>query len=131
MSAILRRAFRVALPPLNFTTSRTAHLELANADDFRTKVLKNPKPVVVNFHGDWCEPCQILSPALRKMLKDDNNVDLLIINVDDNADLVHTFEVKAVPAVLCFKNGVVVDKFIGLVDINVLENVIKKLTELE
>lgn len=131
MTAMLRRAFRSILQPLNSTINRTTHLEVLNTDEFRTKVLKNPKPVLVNFHGDWCEPCKILTPALKEMLKDDDNVDLLIINVDDNADLVHTFEVKAVPAVLCFKNGVVVDKFIGLVDMNVVENVIKKLSELE
>lgn len=131
MSTILRRVWRGILKPLNTTFNRTTHLEVLNADDFRTKVLKNPKPVLVNFHANWCEPCAILTPALREMLKDDDNVDLLIINVDDQADLVHTFEVKAVPAVLCFKNGKVVDKFIGLVDMNIVENVIKKLSELE
>lgn len=41
--------------------------------------------------------------------------------------LVHLFEVKAVPAVLAFRNGVVVDKFIGLVDANMIEQLIEGL----
>jgi thioredoxin 1 len=40
---------------------------------------------------------------------------------------VHTFEVKAVPAVIAFRNGVVVDKFIGLVDGNMIEDLINNL----
>lgn len=41
--------------------------------------------------------------------------------------LVNLFEVKAVPAVLAFRNGVVVDKFIGLVDANMIEDLIANL----
>lgn len=62
-----------------------------------------------------------------EILEPQENVDLAIVDVDENADLVHTFEVKAVPAVLGFKNGVVVDKFIGLVDSNMIENLIEQL----
>lgn len=42
--------------------------------------------------------------------------------------LVNLFEVKAVPAILAFRNGVVVDKFIGLVDANMIEELISNLT---
>jgi thioredoxin-like negative regulator of GroEL len=44
-----------------------------------------------------------------------------------NFRLVNLFEVKAVPAVLAFRNGVVVDKFIGLVDANMIEDLINNL----
>lgn len=126
----------VALPPTTSTPSgthhcRQAHLNVINSDEFYIKVMKNKRPVLVNFHAEWCEPCKILTPALREAVKEDDKIDLLIINVDDCPELVHEFEVKAVPAVLCFKDGIVVDKFIGLVDLNVVENVIKKLSELE
>lgn len=56
-----------------------------------------------------------------------DDIDLAIVDVETNAELVHTFEVKAVPAVLAFRNGVVVDKFIGLTDANVIETLINKL----
>lgn len=74
-----------------------------------------------------CEPCKILTPKLIEILEPEETVDLAIVDVDENVDLVHTFEVKAVPAVLGFKNGVVVDKFIGLVDSEMIEHLIAQL----
>lgn len=61
------------------------------------------------------------------LLENHEDIDLAVVDVDNNADLVHTFEVKAVPAVLAFRNGVVVDKFIGLVDANMIETLINNL----
>lgn len=84
-------------------------------------------PVIVNFHAEWCDPCKILTPKMEELLENSDEIDLAIIDVENNTDLVETFEVKAVPAVLAFRNGVVVDKFIGLVDANSIESIIEKL----
>lgn len=64
---------------------------------------------------------------MAELLEPMTDIDLAVVDVDTNADLVNTFEVKAVPAVLAFRNGVVVDKFIGLVDSAMIENLINKL----
>lgn len=66
---------------------------------------------------------------MADLLETHNDVDLAVVDVDTNHELVHTFEVKAVPAVLAFRNGVVVDKFIGLVDADMIENLIHKLAK--
>lgn len=78
------------------------------------QVVNNANPVIVNFHAEWCDPCKILTPKLEELLGESSDIDLAVLDVESHIDLVHTFEVKAVPAVLCFRNGVVVDKFIGL-----------------
>uniref|UniRef100_A0A034VR18 Thioredoxin, mitochondrial n=1 Tax=Bactrocera dorsalis TaxID=27457 RepID=A0A034VR18_BACDO len=95
--------------------------------EFDQKVINNDNPVVVNFHAEWCDPCKILTPKMSELLDDSEEIDLATIDVDTNSELVETFEVKAVPAVLAFRNGVVVDKFIGLVDANSIESLINKL----
>ncbi|XP_055923222.1 thioredoxin, mitochondrial [Eupeodes corollae] len=95
--------------------------------DFDRKVINSENPVIVNFHAEWCDPCKILTPKMEELLGNSDEIDLAVIDVDSNTDLVETFEVKAVPAVLAFKNGVVVDKFIGLVDANSIETLIQKL----
>lgn len=64
---------------------------------------------------------------MTEMLEPLDDIDLAVVDVDSNIDLVNTFDVKAVPAILAFRNGVVVDKFIGLVDQSMIENLIKKL----
>lgn len=90
-------------------------------------MVNSENPVIVNFHAEWCDPCKILTPKLQELLEPSPDIDLAVVDVDTNAELVHTFEVKAVPAVLAFRNGVVVDKFIGLVDANMIEGLINKL----
>ncbi|XP_055374862.1 thioredoxin, mitochondrial [Condylostylus longicornis] len=95
--------------------------------EFDQKVVNSENPVIVNFHAEWCDPCKILTPKMSELLEGSNEIDLAIVDVESNLDLVETFEVKAVPAVLAFKNGVVVDKFIGLVDGDIITNLINKL----
>ena len=112
--------------------SSTAHVRksfiIESHDDFVKKVMNSEVPVIVNFHAEWCDPCKILSPKLKEMVEPMENVNLAVIDVENNAELVHTFEVKAVPAVLAVRNGLVVDKFIGLVDVDMIEKLISKLT---
>ncbi|KAH8420342.1 hypothetical protein KR009_009453 [Drosophila setifemur] len=95
--------------------------------EFDQKVINSDNPVIVNFHAEWCDPCKILTPKMLELLENSTEIDLAVIDVETNLDLVETFEVKAVPAVLAFRNGVVVDKFIGLVDANSIETLIDKL----
>lgn len=89
--------------------------------------MHSENPVIVNFHAEWCEPCHILTPKMKELIENKEKIDLAIVDVENNAELVHTFEVKAVPAVIAVKDGLVVDKFIGLVDANMIEDLIKKL----
>lgn len=70
---------------------------------------------------------KILTPKMTELLEPMDDIDLAVVDVDSNIDLVNTFEVKAVPAILAFRNGVIVDKFIGLVDGDMIENLINKL----
>lgn len=102
-------------------------ISVKNHDEFLSKVLNSDNPVIVNFHAEWCEPCHILTPKMKELIEHKDNIDLAIVDVEANAELVHTFEVKAVPAVVAVRNGLVVDKFIGLVDANMIENLISKL----
>ncbi|KAJ8881966.1 hypothetical protein PR048_018454 [Dryococelus australis] len=95
--------------------------------DFEEKVVNSSAPVIVNFHADWCDPCKILSPKLEEIVRAQDDVDLAVVDVDKNPELVHTFEVKAVPAIIAIRNGFVVDKFIGLADADTIETLMDKL----
>lgn len=65
--------------------------------------MNNDKPVIVNFHAEWCEPCKILTPKLKELIEPLDNLDLAIVDVEENADLVHTFEVSILwNQVACF-----------------------------
>lgn len=102
-------------------------INIKGNDEFLSKVMNSNNPVIVNFHAEWCEPCHILTPKMKELIEPMDNIDLAIVDVEDHAELVHTFEVKAVPAVVAVHNGLVVDKFIGLVDASMIEKLIDKL----
>ncbi|KZC13013.1 PREDICTED: thioredoxin, mitochondrial [Dufourea novaeangliae] len=103
--------------------------EINNNQEFVSKVMNSSIPVIVNFHAHWCEPCRILTPKLIDLIEPMDKLDLAIIDLELNPELVHIFEVKAVPAVVVISSGLVIDKFIGLVDIKMIENLIHKLTQ--
>ncbi|KPJ15664.1 Thioredoxin, mitochondrial [Papilio machaon] len=121
--ANLRRAKAISTSKVHNET-----ILVKNNEEFVNKVMNNDKPVIVNFHAEWCEPCKILTPKLKELIEPLDNLDLAIVDVEENADLVHTFEVKAVPAVIAVKNGLIVDKFIGLVDADMITNLIDKMS---
>ncbi|XP_033018248.1 thioredoxin, mitochondrial isoform X1 [Lacerta agilis] len=96
--------------------------------DFQDRVLKSEKPVVIDFHAQWCGPCKILGPRLEKIVaKQKGKVLMAKVDIDDHTDLAIEYEVSAVPTVLAMKNGDVVDKFVGIKDEDQLEAFLKKL----
>ncbi|NXN96657.1 THIOM protein, partial [Rhinopomastus cyanomelas] len=118
------------LPGRAFSTSVGCRstFNVQDGSDFQDRVVNNPKPVVVDFHAQWCGPCKILGPRLEKMVaKQEGKVQMAKVDIDDHTDLAIEYEVSAVPTVLAMKNGDVVDKFVGIKDEDQLEAFLKKL----
>ncbi|XP_067939379.1 thioredoxin, mitochondrial-like [Watersipora subatra] len=97
-------------------------------NDFEDKVIRSSVPVVVDFHATWCNPCKLLAPRLEKILSEESKpVCLVKVDVDKMEDLAIKYKVQGVPAVFAFRDGKVVDKFVGLQDEDLIESFVARL----
>ncbi len=66
--------------------------------------------ILVDFYADWCGPCQRMGEILESM----NNINVLKVNTDEHSELALSFGVMSIPTLILFKDGVEVNKLIGL-----------------
>lgn len=74
------------------------------------------KPVLVDFWASWCGPCLMLKPILEKIANSDEYKDKVILakfNVEQNQEKAQEYGIMSIPAVKLFKDGKVVDEFVG------------------
>ncbi len=73
---------------------------------FEQDVLKNSKPVLVDFWAEWCGPCKMMTPILEEAAKDlTGKVKVVKLNVDDAPDTASKFNVMSIPTFILFKDG--------------------------
>ncbi|KAF0119029.1 MAG: putative thioredoxin [Rhodospirillaceae bacterium] len=71
-------------------------------------------PVIVDLWAPWCGPCRTLGPMLEKLVRQfGGTVRMVKVNVDENQKLAAQLGVSSIPAVFAFKNGALVDGFVG------------------
>ena len=82
--------------------------------------------VVVDFFATWCGPCRMLAPILEDVSETRDDAKFLKVDVDENYDLAKSFGIMSVPTVLFFKDGILVDKSIGLINSETINQIIDK-----
>ena len=91
-------------------------VDIQDSAHFEQQVIEASKqqPVLVDFWADWCQPCKVLIPLLTKLSEEYKGAFILAkVNADEQQELVAAAGVRNLPTVKLFKDGVMVDEFMG------------------
>ena len=83
-------------------------------EGFETDVLKNEKPVLVDFWAEWCGPCKQIGPILEEISEEKKEtIKILKLNIDENPETPQKYGVRGIPTLMMFRDGKLIDTKVG------------------
>ena len=83
-------------------------------ESFEADVLKNSKPVIVEYWAEWCPPCRMVAPVLAEIAEEHaGQIDVVKLNTDENPLTAQKYQILAVPTMNVFAGGEVVKQVLG------------------
>jgi thioredoxin 1 len=84
-------------------------------ETFEENVIKNSKPIIIDFWAEWCGPCKQIGPILEE-ISDEYNDKIIIgkMDVDENPETPGKYQIRGIPTMLLFNKGELIDTKVGM-----------------
>ncbi|MFT3782157.1 MAG: thioredoxin [Nibricoccus sp.] len=93
----------------------SANISTLSAVSFKPAISSSSTPILVDFWAPWCGPCKAIAPILEELAGElSGQVQIAKLNVDEADGVAGEYGVRAIPTLLLFKNGQVVEQFVGM-----------------
>ncbi len=95
---------------------------------FEAEVLNSDKPAIIDFWAEWCGPCRVIAPIMKELEETyGSQVKIVKMDIDANPNTPGQYGVRAIPTVLAFRGGQVVQQLQGARPKADFEEMVKKL----
>jgi len=99
-------------------------------DGFDSDVLKAGTPVLVDFWATWCGPCRQIAPLIDDLaVQYKEKVVIGKVNVEEQPELAQRYGINAIPTLLLFKSGEIIERFQGVPPRSKLEAALNSASE--
>jgi thioredoxin 1 len=97
--------------------------------EFEQEVIKAEIPVLVDFWAPWCGPCHMVAPMLEELAQELNGkVKIAKMNVDENPNTPPLYGIRAIPTLIIFRGGKIVEQITGVVPKDQLKSKLENVT---
>jgi thioredoxin 1 len=95
--------------------------------EFESQVLGSDKPVLVDFWASWCGPCLAIAPIVEQLAEDyEGKLVVAKMDVDKSPATPGKYGIRAIPTLIVFKDGQVVEQITGAVGKSIIESAVNK-----